>query len=69
LKDPSGGDNQLSLREIDWEIIMIRIPTHRAPTHPGEMLLEEFLKQADGNQPERIIKCHQSTLSKGKRNN
>jgi len=23
---------------------MIRIPTHRAPTHPGKMLLEEFLK-------------------------
>lgn len=23
---------------------MARIPTHRAPTHPGEMLLEEFLK-------------------------
>ena len=23
---------------------MIRIPTSRAPTHPGEMLLEEFLK-------------------------
>ena len=23
---------------------MIRIPTHRAPTHPGEMLLEEFLR-------------------------
>ena len=23
---------------------MIRIPSHRAPTHPGEMLLEEFLK-------------------------
>jgi len=22
---------------------MIRIPTHRAPTHPGQMLLEEFL--------------------------
>ncbi len=22
---------------------MIRIPTHRMPTHPGEMLLEEFL--------------------------
>lgn len=22
---------------------MIRIPTHRAPTHPGRMLLEEFL--------------------------
>ena len=23
---------------------MIRIATHRVPTHPGEMLLEEFLK-------------------------
>ena len=23
---------------------MLRVPTHRAPTHPGEMLLEEFLK-------------------------
>ena len=22
------------------------LPTHRAPTHPGEMLLEEFLKPA-----------------------
>lgn len=22
---------------------MIRVPTRRAPTHPGEMLLEEFL--------------------------
>ena len=21
----------------------MRVPTHRAPTHPGEMLLEEFL--------------------------
>ena len=23
---------------------MIRIPSHRLPSHPGEMLLEEFLK-------------------------
>ena len=23
---------------------MIRVPTHRTPTHPGEMLFEEFLK-------------------------
>ena len=23
---------------------MVRIPTHREPTHPGEMLLEEFLR-------------------------
>jgi antitoxin HigA-1 len=22
---------------------MIRVPTHRSPTHPGEMLFEEFL--------------------------
>ena len=22
---------------------MVRLPTHRAPTHPGEMLREEFL--------------------------
>lgn len=22
---------------------MVRIPTHRQPTHPGEMLLDEFL--------------------------
>ncbi len=25
------------------EAEMIRVPTHREPTHPGEMLLEEFL--------------------------
>jgi len=23
---------------------MVRVPSHRQPTHPGEMLLEEFLK-------------------------
>ena len=23
---------------------MVRVPTRRPPTHPGEMLLEEFLK-------------------------
>ena len=23
---------------------MVRIPTHRKPTHPGEMLIEEFLR-------------------------
>ncbi len=23
---------------------MVRIPTHRVPTHPGETLLEEFLR-------------------------
>lgn len=28
---------------------MIRIPTHRTPTHPGEMLSEEFLKPIELN--------------------
>jgi addiction module HigA family antidote len=23
---------------------MVRVPSHRLPTHPGEMLLEEFLR-------------------------
>ena len=31
---------------------MIRIPTNRAPTHPGEMLLEEFLKPMEITQVE-----------------
>ncbi len=25
-------------------LVQSRLPTHRPPTHPGEMLLEEFLK-------------------------
>ncbi|MDB4324780.1 HigA family addiction module antitoxin [bacterium] len=29
---------------------MIRVPTHREPTHPGEVLLEEFLKPMDLSQ-------------------
>ncbi len=31
---------------------MIRVPTHREPTHPGEMLLEEFLKPMELSQRE-----------------
>ncbi len=31
---------------------MFRIPTHRAPTHPGEMLLEEFLTPMELTQKE-----------------
>lgn len=31
---------------------MIRVPTHRKPTHPGEMLLEEFLKPMGLSQQE-----------------
>ena len=37
---------------------MIRIPTHRAPTHPGEMLLEEFLKPMDLTQRELAEAIH-----------
>jgi antitoxin HigA-1 len=40
------------------EIIMIRIPTHRAPTHPGEMLLEEFLKPMNLTQRELADAIH-----------
>ncbi len=29
---------------------MVRVPTHRAPTHPGETLLEEFLTPMDLSQ-------------------
>lgn len=31
---------------------MVRVPTHRPPTHPGEMLLEEFLKPLGLSQSE-----------------
>ena len=31
---------------------MVRVPTDRAPTHPGEMLLEEFLKPMELTQRE-----------------
>jgi hypothetical protein len=26
---------------------MVRVPSHRRPTHPGEMLLEKFLEPMD----------------------
>ena len=34
---------------------MIRIPTHRTPTHPGEMLLEEFLRPMGLTQRELAV--------------
>ena len=37
---------------------MVRVPTHRAPTHPGEMLLEEFLKPMKITQSELAQKIH-----------
>ena len=37
---------------------MIRIPTHRTPTHPGEMLLEEFLRPMGLTQRELAVAIH-----------
>lgn len=37
---------------------MIRIPTHRAPTHPGQMLIEEFLKPMGITQRELADSIH-----------
>ena len=37
---------------------MVRIPTHREPTHPGEMLLEEFLKPMGMTQRELANRIH-----------
>lgn len=31
---------------------MVRVPTHRPPTHPGQMLLEEFLEPLEMTQTE-----------------
>ena len=31
-------------------LVARRLPTHRPPTHPGEMLLEEFLKPLEVTQ-------------------
>ncbi|OGP57378.1 MAG: addiction module antidote protein, HigA family [Deltaproteobacteria bacterium RBG_13_61_14] len=37
---------------------MVRVPTHREPTHPGEMLLEEFLKPMEVSQRELAGALH-----------
>jgi antitoxin HigA-1 len=37
---------------------MVRTPTHRPPTHPGEMLLEEFLKPMNLTQRELANAIH-----------
>lgn len=37
---------------------MINIPTHREPTHPGEMLLEEFLKPMNLTQRDLADSIH-----------
>jgi antitoxin HigA-1 len=37
---------------------MVLVPTHREPTHPGEMLLEEFLKPMGLSQRELAAGIH-----------
>jgi len=37
---------------------MVRVPTHRSPTHPGEMLLEEFLEPLGITQRELADAIH-----------
>lgn len=37
---------------------MVRIPTNRAPTHPGEMLVEEFLSPMQITQRELADALH-----------
>ena len=37
---------------------MVRIPTNRPPTHPGEMLLEEFLNPMSLTQRELADAIH-----------
>ncbi len=49
-----------------------RLPTHRPPTHPGEMLLEEFLKPLGITQLEAAARMgvpfqRMNTLVKGRR--
>lgn len=37
---------------------MVRIPTNRIPTHPGEMLLEEFLRPMGLSQRDLAMAIH-----------
>ena len=37
---------------------MVRVPTNRTPTHPGEMLLEEFLKPMEISQKDLSTAIH-----------
>jgi len=37
---------------------MVRVPTHREPTHPGEMLIEEFLTPMNITQRELANSIH-----------
>jgi antitoxin HigA-1 len=39
-------------------VTVIRVPSHREPTHPGEMLLEEFLKPMSLSQRDFAERVH-----------
>ena len=40
------------------EVDMVRVPSHREPTHPGEMLITEFLIPMDISQRELSKEIH-----------
>lgn len=51
---------------------MVRIPTHRPPTHPGEVLVEDYLKPLGMTQVELAERIHVpfqrvNTIAKGHR--
>lgn len=41
---PTKSKSRTTTNPSDAPLVQRRLPTHRPPTHPGEMLLEEFLK-------------------------
>ncbi len=41
---PTSKSRTITKRTSTAPLVQRRLPTHRPPTHPGEMLLEEFLK-------------------------
>jgi antitoxin HigA-1 len=41
---PTKSKSRTTTRKARRPLVERRLPTHRPPTHPGEMLLEEFLK-------------------------
>ena len=51
---------------------MVRIPTHRAPTHPGEVIVEDYLKPLGMTQVQLAERIHVpfqrvNTIAKGHR--
>ena len=41
---PTTSKSRIATRRSARALVRRRLPTHRPPTYPGEMLLEEFLK-------------------------